>query len=211
MTYTVVEQCRTLVKEVYTQFDASHDFEHILRVEQNALTIARGYAQVNIETLLLAVYLHDVSDAKYASNTATLENILSALALEQQQLAEIRHIIEAISFSGGNEIEARSIEAQIARDADRLDAIGAIGIARAFTYGGAKGRKLYDDAENVRHQMTKEQYHHKQSATVTHFYEKLLRIKDLMCTPTGKQLAEQRHDFMLQYLTQLAKEREGLQ
>lgn len=204
------QQCKALVEAIYIQFDASHDFEHVLRVEQNALAIAASYEDVDIETLQLAVYLHDVSDKKYAADTAALEQILKTIQLPVMQEQHVRHIIEAISFRGGNEIEAQTLEAQIARDADRLDALGAIGIARAFAFGGAKGRKLYDDAEAARTEMTEDAYYGKPTATVTHFYEKLLTLQQHMCTEKGRALAKERHAFMKQFLTQLAKEREGL-
>lgn len=95
------------------------------------------------------------------------------------------------------------------RDADRLDAIGAVGIARTFAFGGAKGRKLYDDQEEARHNMSVEDYRNKQTASVTHFYEKLLLLKDLMTTEKGKQMAKERHEFMVCFLKQLKNERDG--
>lgn len=103
-------------------------------------------------------------------------------------------------------MEATSIEAKIVRDADRLDAIGAIGIARTFAYGGAKGRKLYDKAEEARTAMSEEEYRSKNTSSVTHFYEKLLSLKDLMTTDKGKQMAKERHQFMESFLQQLQNE-----
>jgi len=112
-------------------------------------------------------------------------------------------IIESVSFSGGKEKTASTLEAKIVRDADRLDAIGAVGIARTFAFGGAKGRKLYDWSEVPRTNMTESQYRHEKTSSVTHFYEKLLLLKDLMVTETGKKLALQRHEFMLAFIDQL--------
>ena len=135
---------------------------------------------------------------------------MQKLDLTDEQRQHIRDIIASVSFNGGNELQAKTIEAKIVRDADRLDAIGAVGIARTFAYGGAKGRKLYDDAEEVRTDMSVEQYRTKSTASVTHFYEKLLLLKDLMVTEKGKQMAEERHAFMVSFLEQLQKERDGI-
>lgn len=203
-------KCRELVQQVYEQFDASHDFEHIERVIANARAIMQHEQPVQTETLLLAIYLHDVSDAKYATTNDTLVRVLNNLALASEQRAHVLHIIDAMSFNGGHEIEANTIEAKIARDADRLDALGAIGIARTFTFGGVKKRKLYDDEETARTYSSSEAYHAANSSTVTHFYEKLLTLRDKMCTAAGKQIEHERHAFMEQFLAQLAKEREGL-
>ncbi|MEG0260817.1 MAG: phosphohydrolase, partial [Lysinibacillus sp.] len=114
-----------------------------------------------------------------------------------------------VSFNGGNELEATSIEAKIVRDADRLDAIGAVGIARTFAYGGAKDRKLYDVAEEARTEMSEDEYRSKQTSSVTHFYEKLLLLKDLMTTTRGKEMAAQRHEYMETFLQQFKAERDG--
>jgi len=115
-------------------------------------------------------------------------------------------VITAISFNGGHEVEAGTIEAKIVRDADRLDAIGAIGIARTFSYGGAKGRLLYDASEIPRENMSVEDYRAKKTASVTHFYEKLLKLSEGMQTQKGKELAFERHAFMELFLENLRKE-----
>lgn len=205
-----LEQCTNLVKGIYESMDASHDFQHIERVYKNAETILQEEPTADGETVLLAVLLHDVSDAKY-TNTKDEENrILNELQLSAEQTQQIRDIIESVSFNGGNEVEAKTIEAKIVRDADRLDAIGAVGIARTFAYGGAKGRQLYNDQEEARFNMSAEDYRSKSTASVTHFYEKLLLLKDLMVTNKGKKMAEERHEFMVSFLDQLQKERDGI-
>lgn len=204
-----VKQCEQFVKSIYDQFDASHDFQHIERVMMNAKTIAETEPTANDELVQLAVLLHDVSDPKYTTGKENETMILNQLELTQEEIQQIKGIIASVSFRGGNEIEAKTIEAKIVRDADRLDAIGAVGIARTFAYGGAKGRKLYDVDEEIRHHMTEEEYRKKETASVTHFYEKLLLLKDLMTTPKGKQMAEGRHQFMVDFLQQLKLEREG--
>ena len=202
--------CERDVRTIYEQMDASHDFQHIERVYANAEAILKTEPTADREIVLLAVYLHDVSDAKYADTKEAEERILNGLGLDEVKKQHIREIIASVSFNGGNELEAKTIEAKIVRDADRLDAIGAIGIARTFAYGGAKGRKLYDDAEEARGEMSVEEYRSKSTASVTHFYEKLLLLKDLMVTEKGREMAEERHAFMVSFLQQLQKERDGI-
>lgn len=203
-----MEQCEQLVKEVYKHFDASHDFQHIERVRKNTFDIAITEPQADKEIMELAVLLHDVSDSKYAKvNDASEEDrIIALLHLPTEKVVRIKEVIKSISFNGGNEVEAKSIEAKIVRDADRLDAIGAVGIARTFAYGGAKGRKLYDIAETPRDNMSIEEYRLKETASLTHFYEKLLLLADAMLTNKGKELARERHTFMELFLKQMRKE-----
>lgn len=206
----MINQLKEAVQKIYDQFDASHDFQHIERVLQNAETILASEPEADREIVQIAVLLHDVSDKKYSDTKENEDALLNSLNLSDDIKLHIKEIIESVSFNGGNEVEAKSIEAKIVRDADRLDAIGAVGIARTFAYGGAKGRKLYDDAEEARIEMSEEEYRSKNTASVTHFYEKLLLLKDLMTTEKGKQMAEVRHAFMVSFLQQLKNEREGI-
>lgn len=194
------------VRGIYEQFDASHDFQHIERVYQNAVDILHSEPTADAEVVKIAVLLHDVSDKKYTNSKEQENQLIAELVLSEDKKQHIRDCIAQVSFNGGNELEATSIEAKIVRDADRLDAIGAIGIARTFAYGGAKGRKLYDTAEQARTNMTEEEYRTKNTSSVTHFYEKLLFLKDLMTTDKGKQMANERHQFMEGFLQQLQKE-----
>ena len=204
-----IRQCRNEVKKIYELFDASHDWQHIERVMKNAKTILEQEA-ADAFIVELAVLLHDVSDPKYKKPGEDLEReILDRLDLSDAQQQHIQEVIGSVSFKGGNGKSAASIEAKIVQDADRLDAIGAIGIARAFAYGGAKGRKLYDWNEKARTEMTEQEYREAQTSSVTHFYEKLLLLKDQMTTETGKQMAEERHEFMLSFLKQLQTETDG--
>ncbi|HWK24151.1 MAG TPA: HD domain-containing protein [Ureibacillus sp.] len=204
-----MNQLKDAVQKIYDQFDASHDFQHIERVLQNAESILETEPDADAEIVRIAVLLHDVSDKKYSDTKENEDALLNSLNLSDSKKQHIKDIIQSVSFNGGNEVEAKSIEAKIVRDADRLDAIGAVGIARTFAYGGAKGRKLYDDAEEVRFGMSEEEYRSKSTASVTHFYEKLLLLKDLMTTEKGKQMAKERHTFMVTFLAQLKNEREG--
>lgn len=202
-----IEQCENLVKEVYMHFDASHDFQHIERVRKNAFDIADTEPSANREIIELAVLLHDVSDPKYSTEEKREEErIIKHLNLTEEKEAQVKDVIKAISFNGGHEVKAVTIEAKIVRDADRLDAIGAVGIARTFAYGGAKGRLLYDPSETPRENMSIEEYRSKKTASVTHFYEKLLKLSDGMQTKKGKELAIERHAFMELFLENLRRE-----
>ncbi|MBD8520582.1 HD domain-containing protein [Lysinibacillus fusiformis] len=194
------------VREIYEQFDASHDFQHIERVYQNALAILHTEPAADAEVVKIAVLLHDVSDKKYTDSKEQEEQLIAELPVSEEKKQHIRDCIAQVSFNGGNELEATSLEAKIVRDADRLDAIGAIGIARTFAYGGAKDRKLYDKDEEARTNMSESEYRQKNTSSVTHFYEKLLLLKDLMVTEKGKQMALERHQFMESFLKQLQHE-----
>lgn len=194
------------VREIYDQFDASHDFQHIERVYQNALAILHSEPTADEEVVKIAVLLHDVSDKKYTDSKEKEEQLIAELSVSEGKKQHIRDCIAQVSFNGGNELEATSLEAKIVRDADRLDAIGAIGIARTFAYGGAKGRKLYDKEEEARTNMSESEYRQKNTSSITHFYEKLLLLKDLMVTEKGKQMALERHQFMESFLKQLQNE-----
>ncbi|WKA57165.1 HD domain-containing protein [Planococcus shenhongbingii] len=207
--HETIQQCETAVKKIYETFDASHDWQHIERVRQNAKAILKK-EKADASIVELAVLLHDVSDPKYKKADEDLEtDILESLKLSKEQNSQIKEIIQSVSFKGGHGAVPATIEARIVQDADRLDAIGAIGIARTFAYGGAKGRKLYNWEEEPRSEMTEDEYRSKPTSSATHFYEKLLLLKDQMNTETGKQIAEERHQFMLSFLKQLIKETDG--
>ncbi|WP_252503397.1 HD domain-containing protein [Sporosarcina sp. Marseille-Q4943] len=204
---TIVQNVTDQVVNIYRKFDASHDYDHILRVMKNAKEIARTMPNADMKIIRLAVLLHDIDDPKYKEdgNVSAMEVLRSAGADDVMAMT-VLETIRSVSFNGGNEEEIVSIEGAIVRDADRLDAIGAIGIARAFAFGGARGRKLYDAEEFARTNMSEDEYRSKNTATVTHFYEKLLLLKDLMVTEEGKRLAEERHSFMVAFLEQLKLE-----
>lgn len=200
-------QCEQQVRSIYEEFDASHDFDHIERVRRNAETICKTMPEADTTIVQLAVLLHDIDDPKYRTDESrSPQDVLTSIGASPDTIQRVVETIESVSFSGGQSKELKSIEGAIVRDADRLDAIGAIGIARTFAYGGAKGRKLYDKAESARLSMTEEEYRTKSTASVTHFYEKLLLLKDLMVTGEGKRLAEERHAFMVGFLAQLDRE-----
>ncbi|PIC63810.1 phosphohydrolase [Sporosarcina sp. P13] len=203
----MVAKCRLLVEDIYNQYDASHDLDHIDRVMKNAEKILLTESGADELVVRLAVLLHDVEDAKYESiHDFTVREVLEKIGSSTKLIDKVLSVIESVSFNGGHAKEITSIEGAIVRDADRLDAIGAIGIARTFAFGGARGRKLYDFEEGARMTMSASEYRSKETASVTHFHEKLLLLKDLMVTKEGARLAKERHDFMVAFLQQLKKE-----
>ncbi|AXH99353.1 HD domain-containing protein [Sporosarcina sp. PTS2304] len=203
----MIAKCKEQVEAIYNQYDASHDLDHIDRVMKNAEKILLTEPNADEWVVRLAVLLHDVEDAKYESvHEATINEILKTIGAHDELIEKVVTVIESVSYNGGHAIDITSIEGAIVRDADRLDAIGAIGVARTFAFGGARGRKLYDVEEEARRTMSASEYRSKETASVTHFHEKLLLLKDLMVTKEGTRLAQERHDFMEIFLQQLKKE-----
>ena len=203
----IFDKCKEVALKTYETFDASHDYSHIKRVMKNAEEIVKTEPYADKFVIRLAVLLHDIDDAKYHSEAnPSASEILYSKGADQELANKVLACIESVSFSGGNAKDLTSVEGSIVRDADRLDAIGAIGIARTFGFGGARARKLYDTDEIVRENMSESEYRERGTASITHFHEKLLLLKDLMVTKEGKRLAEERHIFMLAFLKQLDKE-----
>ena len=202
---------KTFVQKELANAEGGHDWFHIERVYKNALLIAED-EDVNLEIVALGALLHDIADAKFHQGDETVGPKKAQQFLQQQDVepATIEHIIkiiEHISFKGGNfQQQFHSKELAIVQDADRLDALGAIGIARTFNYGGFKNRKLYDPAIAPKLNMTKEEYKKGDNPTINHFYEKLLLLKDRMNTQKGKQIAQERHLFMEKFLEQFYAE-----
>jgi uncharacterized protein len=210
----MIEEVIAHVKEALRDVEAGHDWFHIERVWRNALHINQqeGGNKLVIE---LAALLHDIADSKFHGGDDTIgprkaREVMERLEFEAKVVDEVIFIIENISFKGGRDIpHRRTIELDIVQDADRLDAIGAIGIARAFNYGGYKGRALYDPAIPPDMNMTKEEYKKSTAPTLNHFYEKLFLLKDLMNTETGRTLANERYQFMQQFVEQFLREARG--
>jgi len=199
------------VKETLRGAEKGHDWFHVERVYKNAKAINKA-ENGNPLIVELAALLHDIADSKFHNGDEEIGPELAGGFLRMQSLPEdyiehIQEIIRNLSYSSSlGTISFQSLELNIVRDADRLDAMGAIGIARAFTYGGFKNRELYNPAITPRLDMTKAEYKSTETPTINHFYEKLLRLKDLMLTAKGKELASERHEFMLRYLDQFYKE-----
>ena len=211
---SLIDNTIVFVKEKLQNADAGHDWFHIERVYKNALLIASD-EDCDLTIVKLGALLHDIADSKFNDGDETVGPRVARAFLESQNASEesivhVINIIENISFKGGNfEKKFTSKELEIVQDADRLDALGAIGIARTFNYGGFKNRQLYNPAIAPKLNMNKEEYKNSESPTLNHFYEKLLLLKDKMNTPTGKKLAEQRHKFMEHFLAQFYSEWDG--
>jgi len=194
--------------------EGGHDWFHIERVYRNSLLIAQK--EVCDENVVkLGALLHDIADSKFYNGDEsiapkTARAYLEGESVDEATIVHVINIIENISFKGGNfEKKFHSKELAIVQDADRLDAIGAIGIARTFNYGGFKNRPIYDPAIAPNLHMTKEEYKSSAAPTLNHFYEKLLLLKDKMNTETGKQIALERHRFMETFLSQFYAEWDG--
>ena len=202
------------VKRELKNAEGGHDWFHIERVYKNALLIANG-ENCNILVVELGALLHDIADSKFHNGDESVGPKKARLFLESENVSEktivhVINIIDNISFKGGNVIKNfHSLELDIVQDADRLDAIGAIGIARTFNYGGFKNRAIYNPEIAPNLHLSKEEYKNSEAPTINHFYEKLLLLKDKMNTKTGKAIAIQRHYFMESYLSQFYAEWDG--
>ena len=211
---SLIDNTIQFVKEKLQHAEGGHDWFHIDRVYKNALLIAKE-EDCNLEIVKLGALLHDIADSKFHDGDETVGPKVATAFLENQNVnaATINHvvaIIENISFKGGNfDKKFTSKELDIVQDADRLDALGAIGIARTFNYGGFKGRALYNPNIQPQLNMSKEEYKNSNAPTLNHFYEKLLLLKDKMNTQTGKKIAKERHVFMEKFLSQFYAEWEG--
>ncbi|MGJ8591344.1 MAG: HD domain-containing protein [Aquaticitalea sp.] len=203
------------VKEQLKDAEGGHDWFHIERVYKNSMLIAK---KENVDVLIvqLGALLHDIADSKFHNGDETVgpkvaREFLFNINVDSKVIEHVISIIENISYKGGNVVQTfKSPELDVVQDADRLDALGAIGIARTFNYGGYKNRKLYDPSIEPNLNMTKEEYKASNDPTINHFYEKLLLLKDRMNTKTGRKIAEKRHQFMELYLNQFYDEWNGL-
>lgn len=211
----IIENTINFVKEQLKNAEGGHDWFHIERVYKNTLMISTS-EEVNSLIVQLAALLHDIADSKFHNGDETIgpsiaKSFLQSQNLDTKSIDHIVKIIENISYKGGNfKTTFFSKELSVVQDADRLDAIGAIGIARCFNYGGFKERAIYNPEIEPNLNMTKEEYKNSNAPSINHFYEKLLLLKQKMNTETGKQIAEQRHHFMETYLTQFYGEWDGL-
>jgi uncharacterized protein len=207
----IIEKTQTFVRQTLENAEGGHDWWHIHRVSVNARHIAQN-ENADMLVVELAALLHDIADSKFHNGDeeigpATAGKFLATLEVEEAIITHIQQIIRHISFKAGfNKAAFHSKELDIVQDADRLDAIGAIGIARAFSYGGFKNREIYNPEIAPNLTMTKEEYKKSTAPTINHFYEKLLLLKDKMNTATGKEMATQRHHFMETYLDQFYSE-----
>ena len=210
----IIEDTILYVKKTLKNAEGGHDWWHIYRVWTLAKLIAKT-ENVDNFVVELGALLHDIADSKFNNGDETLGPKLAKEFLKTQNIdkSTIKHVIlimENISFKGGKEKQKfNSPELDVIQDADRLDAIGAIGIARTFNYGGFKNREIYNPEIPPNLEMSKEEYKSSTAPTINHFYEKLLLLKDRMNTNTGMNIAEERHKFMEEYLRQFYKEWNG--
>ena len=213
----LIEKTRAYVKETLKGAEGGHDWFHIERVYNNAKLIAEA-EDVDLFVVELGALLHDIADSKFHKGDESIgpkkaASFLKSIGVPTDIIEHIVNIIIHVSFKSSLEssetVKFNSPELQVIQDADRLDAIGAIGIARAFNYGGFKNRSLFDPEITPKLNQDKETYKKSKAPTINHFYEKLLLLKDKMNTATGKKIAEKRHAFMEQFLKEFYDEWQG--
>ena len=208
-----IAKTKVFVKQQLEGAESGHDWSHIERVYKNSMRIAET-EKVDELIVALGALLHDIADSKFNNGDEEIgpemaEEFLNTLDLDVKTIDSVVDIVRNISFKNSLSEEhhgVKTMELQVVQDADRLDAIGAIGIARAFNYGGYKNRPLYNPDISPNLQMTKEEYKRSQNPTINHFYEKLLLLRDQMNTRTGRAMAEERHKFMLEFIERFKSE-----
>ena len=209
----IIENCIDFVKNYFKNDSSGHDYYHTMRVHTIAKQIAeKEKADVNI--VMLSALLHDVDDIKISPSTnANKDNARRFLVdnkVDEKTIEIICNIINEVSYKGVETTPSITLEGRIVQDADRLDALGAIGIARAFAYGGNKNRKMYDPNEKPKLNMTENEYRNHISTTINHFYEKLFNLKDIMNTETAKKMALEREEYMKEFVKKFLTEWNGI-
>jgi uncharacterized protein len=210
----LIDKTAEFVKQKFAEDATGHDWWHLYRVWNLAKHIASKEKSVDILVVELAALLHDIADWKFhddkEAGPKAARAWLESLRLNEETISQVENIVRHISFKGANvKSKLNTIEGYIVSDADKLDAIGAIGIARAFAFGGSAGRSMYDPDRKPVHHATFEEYKNDKTGTINHFYDKLLLLKDRMFTKTGKEIAQHRHEFMEQYLKEFYAEWDG--
>ena len=208
----ITEDALDFAKQVFKNDFGGHDYDHTLRVVRLAERIAAAEG-ADLGTVLLAAALHDVDDYKLSPETCAgrtrAAGFLRERGVPEERTALILEIIGEVSFAGKDSVTPATLEGKCVQDADRLDAIGAVGIARAFAYGGAHGRVMYDPERPPRENMTAKEYRRSRSTTVNHFYEKLFLLRGMMNTETARELAREREAFMREFLDRFRGEWDG--
>lgn len=209
---SIVQNTVAYVKKILADAEGGHDWHHIERVWKTARFIREKEGNGDRLTIELAALLHDISDAKFNGGDDEKGSRMATEFLQEQRvdpdrIDHVQSIIKHVSYKGGfPQDQIDTIEFQVVQDADRLDAIGAIGIARAFNYGGFKNRPIHKPDKKLQEYADSSAYHKSDAPTINHFYEKLLKLKDLMNTPTAKLMAQERHQYMLDFLEQFYRE-----
>ena len=209
---TALEETLTYVQLQMSGEGTGHDWFHVERVLKLALTIAEKESEVDMFVLQMVALLHDITDWKFTDDTNNTKERewMQSLELDTDLIERICRDIQAISFKGGaNPFKPTTIEAKIVQDADRLDALGAIGIGRTFAFGGFKDREMYNPDKKPQEFATHEEYKKHEGTTINHFYEKLFKIRDLMHTDTAKKIAKERETFMRTFLDEFYAEWNG--
>lgn len=209
----IIEKALAYVEDFFAKDYSEHDYFHTFRVFRMATHIA-AQEQANVKIVQLAALLHDVDDRKLSPQTCAGKDNARRFLTEQQvddaTIEQICRIIDEISFAGEDSVIPESLEGKCVQDADRLDAIGAIGIARAFAYGGSHNRFMHHPGIAPKMHMSKAEYQNSNSTTINHFYEKLFLLTDRMNTPTAKEIANARDCYMKAYVAQFLAEWEGM-
>ncbi len=211
----VITKTQLFIEESFSSENSGHDYWHMYRVWKLVKYIAKTEQDVDMFVLELAALLHDIADWKFhggdeEAGPKAARHWLESLNVDDNVIKQVEDIIRNVSFKGARvQTTLNTIEGKIVHDADKLDAIGAIGIGRTFAYGGSKGRPMHDPKRLPEQHETFEAYKNSESPTINHFYEKLLLLKDRMFTITAKQLAEHRHKIMEEFLIEFHAEWEG--
>ncbi|MBE5948364.1 MAG: HD domain-containing protein [Lachnospiraceae bacterium] len=209
----IIDNALEYVKEVFETDYSGHDYFHTFRVYKTATNIAIK-EKANLEIVQLAALLHDVDDVKLSPETHTnkdkARSFLRINSVEETTMEAICQIIDEISYKGKDSVIPKTLEGKCVQDADRLDAIGAIGIARAFAYGGNHNRVIHNPNINPNLDMDAKEYRNHISTTINHFYEKLFKLKDLMNTDIAKIIAQDRERYMKEYISEFMDEWEGI-
>lgn len=207
----ILQQAIYYIKQRFEGDTSGHDYHHTMRVYHIATRIA-GMEGADLFQVQLAALLHDVDDRKLfevGTDLGFARKFMVENGLSPEEIEAICRIIHEVSFQGTDSCKPSSMEGMIVQDADRLDALGAIGIARTFAYGGTKGRKMHDPEAKPNLQMNAEVYYKNVGTSINHFYEKLLTLKDLVNTAEGKKIAEERHNYMISFLDEFLAEWDG--
>lgn len=209
----LVQNATKFIKEIFQNDFSGHDFFHSMRVYRTAMKIAEA-EHADMEVVALAALLHDVDDRKLSPTTAEKKEnaarFMRSQNVPESEIRQVCQIIDEVSFKGTDSVRPSTPEGKCVQDADRLDALGAIGIARTFAYGGSHNRAIYDPELPPRTAMNQAQYYSSKSTSLNHFYEKLFLLEGMMNTETGKAIARKRTQYMQQFVDEFLNEWDGL-